>query len=181
MRCMLVDFKSAILRLIILHYFCGKYVSITAEPNASLQPSEHRDWTLSLYYAFAVLRNSNFPNIREWIFWLKIWRKYEIVFLFYVLLTVHLSIFILVVNQLDAQNLFYNKFVSCLYMFRTPYSHPQEVKTLLYSLWYHHTYRWSSRARDHHTYRCNDARDCIIQFWHPDVEHMVLETCRGMK
>ena len=30
----------------------------------------------------------------------------------------HLSIFILVVNQLDAQNLFYNKFSSCLYMFR---------------------------------------------------------------
>ena len=37
-------------------------------------------------------------------------------FLFYVLLTVHLSIFILVINQLDAQNLFYNKFVSCLYL-----------------------------------------------------------------
>ena len=32
--------------------------------------------------------------------------------LFYVLLTVHLSIFILVINQLDAQNLFYNKFIS---------------------------------------------------------------------
>ena len=27
-------------------------------------------------------------------------------------------IFILVINQLDAQNLFYNKFISCLYMFR---------------------------------------------------------------
>jgi len=26
--------------------------------------------------------------------------------------------FLLVVNQLDAQNLFYNKFISCLYMFR---------------------------------------------------------------
>ena len=29
---------------------------------------------------------------------------------FYVLLTVHLSIFISVINQLDAQNLFHNKF-----------------------------------------------------------------------
>jgi len=28
--------------------------------------------------------------------------------------------FILVINQLDAQNLFYNKFISCLYMFRAP-------------------------------------------------------------
>jgi len=36
-----------------------------------------------------------------------------------VLLTVHLSIFISVINQLDAQIfLFYNKFMSCLYMFR---------------------------------------------------------------
>ena len=31
---------------------------------------------------------------------------------FDVLLTVHLSIFILVINQLGAQNLFYNKFIS---------------------------------------------------------------------
>ena len=31
------------------------------------------------------------------------------------------------------------------------------------------------------TYRCDDTRDCIIQFWPPDDEHMVLETCRGMK
>ena len=45
-----------------------------------------------------------------------------------VLLTVHLSIFILVVNQLDAQNLFYNKFISCLYMFQAPCAHRQEVK-----------------------------------------------------
>ena len=63
---------------------------------------------------------------------------------FYVLLTVHLSIFILVINQHDAQNLFYNKFISCLYMFRTPCAHRQEGKIVLYSLWYHHTYRWPS-------------------------------------
>jgi len=31
-------------------------------------------------------------------------------YVFCVLLTVHLSVFILVINQLDAQNLFYNKF-----------------------------------------------------------------------
>ena len=56
-----------------------------------------------------------------------------------VLLTVHLSIFILVINQLDSQNLFYNKFISCLYMFRAPCAHRQEVKIVLYSLWYDHT------------------------------------------
>jgi hypothetical protein len=53
---------------------------------------------------------------------------------FYVLLTVHLSIFILVINQLGAQNfLFYNKFISCLYMFRAPCAHHQEVKIVLYN------------------------------------------------
>ena len=54
--------------------------------------------------------------------------------------------FIVVINQLDAQNLFYNKFISSLYMFRAPCAHRQEVKLVLYSLWYHHTYRWPSRA-----------------------------------
>jgi len=39
---------------------------------------------------------------------------------------------------------FYNKFISCLYMFRAPCAHHQEVKIALHSLWYHHTYRWPS-------------------------------------
>ena len=30
----------------------------------------------------------------------------------------HILMFILVINQPDAQNLFYNKFISCLYMFQ---------------------------------------------------------------
>jgi len=30
------------------------------------------------------------------------------------------------------------------------------------------------------TYRCDDTRCCIIQFWPPDGEHIVLETCRGI-
>ena len=50
-----------------------------------------------------------------------------------------LFFFILVINQLDAQNLFCNKFISCLYMFRAPCARRQEVKIVLYSLWYHHT------------------------------------------
>ena len=69
---------------------------------------------------------------------------------FDVLLTVHLSIFILVIIQIDAQNLFNNKFISCFYMFRAPCSHRQEVEIVLYSLWYHHIYRWPSRAPDGH-------------------------------
>ena len=114
--------------------------------------------------------------------------------IFDVLLTVHISIFILVINQLDAQNLFYNEFISCLYMFRAPFARRQEVKIVLYSLWYHHTYRWPSGAQVERglvgmcknlrpnpqshafhpvlsqpvhgtaTNRCDDTKCCIIQF-----------------
>ena len=30
------------------------------------------------------------------------------------------------------------------------------------------------------TYRCDDTRRCIIQFWPPDDEHIVIETCTGI-
>ena len=46
---------------------------------------------------------------------------------------------------------------------------------VLYSLWYHHTYRWPSHAQSVHrmaTYTCDDTRDCIIQFCPLDDEHM---------
>ena len=42
--------------------------------------------------------------------------------------------------------LFYNKFISCLYMFRAHSAHHQ-VKIVLYSIWYHHTCRWPSRTQ----------------------------------
>ena len=68
-------------------------------------------------------------------------------------------------------------------------AHRQEVKILLYSLWYHHT--WDARSEKYQnlwctvhetvTYRYDDTRGCIVQFWPPDDEHIVLETCRGMK
>ena len=31
------------------------------------------------------------------------------------------------------------------------------------------------------TCRCDDNRGCIVQFWPPDIEHIVLETCISMK
>jgi len=48
-------------------------------------------------------------------------------------------LYILVINQLDEQNLFYNKFILYLHMFRAPCAHRQKVKIVLYSLYYHHT------------------------------------------
>ena len=56
-------------------------------------------------------------------------------------------IFISVFNQLDAQNLFHNKF----------YFMPLHV---------------SSTCAHHHTYRCDDTRGCVMQFWPPDDEHI---------
>ena len=58
---------------------------------------------------------------------------------FYVLLTVHLSTFISVFNQLDAQNLFHNKFYFMPLHVSSTCAHHQEVKIALHSLWYHHT------------------------------------------
>jgi len=58
----------------------------------------------------------------------------------YVLLTVHLSIFISVFNQLDAQNLFHNKFYFMPLHVSSTCAHRQEVEIALNSLWYHHTY-----------------------------------------
>ena len=66
----------------------------------------------------------------------------------------------------------------------------QEVKIALHSLSYHHTYRWLQeiirRSKLHYTasgiitpiggrtatYRCDDTRGCVMQFWPPDDEHM---------
>jgi len=63
-------------------------------------------------------------------------------FFFDVLLTVlHLSIFISVINQLDAQNLFHNKFYFVPLHVSSTCAHHQEVKIALHNLWYHHTYR----------------------------------------
>jgi len=55
---------------------------------------------------------------------------------FDVSLTVHLSIFISVINQLDAHN-----FCFTISLF-------------------------------HHTYKCDDTRGCVMQFWPPDDEHI---------
>ena len=51
------------------------------------------------------------------------------------------------INQLDALN-FYNKFISDLYMFRAHVLIVRRAKIVrvLYSLCYHHTYRWPSSA-----------------------------------
>ena len=54
-------------------------------------------------------------------------------------------------------------------------AHHQEVKIALHSQWHHHTYRWPSRPQPVHeraTYRCDDTRCSVMQFWPPDDEHI---------
>ena len=84
---------------------------------------------------------------------------------FDILLTVNLNIFILVISQLDAQNLFYNKFISCLYMFRAPCAHRQEVRIVLYSIQYHHTSRWLSCAQVEGVLSQPVYRTAIYRVW----------------
>jgi len=84
---------------------------------------------------------------------------------FDVLLTVHLSIFISVFNQFDAQNLFHSKLYFMPLHVSSTCAHHQEVKLALNSLWCHHTYRWPSQpVHETATYRCVDTRGCVMQF-----------------
>ena len=68
-------------------------------------------------------------------------KKTKYCIFFDVLLTVHLSIFISLFNQLDAQNLFHNKFYFMPLHVSSTCAYHQEVKIALHSLWYHQTYR----------------------------------------
>ena len=63
-----------------------------------------------------------------------------------------LSVFILVFNQVDKHNLFYNKFYFMPLHVSNTCAYLQEVKIALHSLWYHHTYR------------CDDTRGYVMQF-----------------
>jgi len=100
---------------------------------------------------------------------------------FDVLLSVHLSIFSLVINQLDAQN-----FCFTISLFHASTCFEHHVLIIRRSKFYYTASGIITpiSGRPVHrttTYRCDDTRGCIIQFWPPDVKQMVLETCRGMK
>jgi len=43
--------------------------------------------------------------------------------------------------------LIYTKFIVRLYVFRALCAHHQEVKIVLYTVWYHHTCRWPPLAQ----------------------------------
>ena len=67
------------------------------------------------------------------------WKNAKHISGFDVLLTVHLSIFVSVFSQLDAQNLFHNKFYFMAVHVSNTCANHQEVKIALHRLWYHHT------------------------------------------
>jgi len=69
-------------------------------------------------------------------------------------------------TNLIPQNLLYNKFISCLYMFRAHVLIIRRSKL-------HYT---ASGIINHYpiiiTYRCDGTRGCVMQFWPPDDEHI---------
>ena len=70
-------------------------------------------------------------------------------------------------------------------MFRAPCAHRQETKIVLYSLWYHQTEKseWSKITKIIKIIKIQfyNYEHIVVKFCPPDDEHMVLETCRGMK
>jgi len=100
------------------------------------------------------------------------------------LLTVHLSIFISVINQLDAQNFC---FTISLFHASTCFEHYVLIKTR-WKLHYTasgiitpiggrlvHRLREDVLSQPVHqtaTYRCDDTRGCVMQFWPADDEYM---------
>jgi hypothetical protein len=69
----------------------------------------------------------------------------------------------------------------CLYMFRAASARHQEVHILLI----HHLRKLLSffltGTADSHSPECVIPDDVLIQFGPPDDEHLLLETCRGIK
>ena len=93
-----------------------------------------------------------------------------------VLLTLHLNIFISVINQIDAQNICFKVrlFNACTcfeHMCSSSGGQNYIAQTLVSSHLVHETA----------TYRCDDTRGCVMQFCPPDDGAHVLETCIGMK
>ena len=90
-------------------------------------------------------------------FWLQ--PKHDAQF-FDVLLTVHLSIFNSIINQLDAQNFC---FTISLFHASTCFEHMCSSSGGQNCI---------TQPLVYHTYRCDDTRGCVMQFWPPDDEHM---------
>ena len=77
--------------------------------------------------------------------------------LFAILLSVHLGIFIFVIDQLDAQNIC---FTISLFHASTCFAHMCSSSG------------GQNCITQPATYRCDDIRGCVMQFWPPDDEHM---------
>jgi hypothetical protein len=92
------------------------------------------------------------------------------------------SSLVLVNDQLDA--LFLNVFISCLCLFRATSAHHQEDQLVPM----HHASQEETSTSflltgtsDGHPPGCIIPDDVLSQVGPPDEEHLLLETCRGMK
>jgi len=117
---------------------------------------QFRTWAISHYCNAVYIKQQ---HVKKWLVSMYVWKQWRVKMWNYatwkkdfdVLLTVHLSIFILVINQLDAQNFCFT--ISLLH---------------------------ACTCLEHHVLIMR-RYNTIIQFWPLHDEHMVFETCRGMK
>jgi len=77
----------------------------------------------------------------------------------------NLSIFISVINQLDAQNVFHSKFYFMPLHVSSTCAHHQKVKISLHSLWYDKTYRYDEHMCSKHVEAWNKTY-CETDFVH---------------
>ena len=130
--------------------------------------------------AFKLVEMTHFQTVN----WPLVWDPYLMIFTVLCLLSTwtrtvfvfvtelkKVFVFILVINQIVAQNFFYNKFISCLYMFRAHVFIIRRSK-LYYTVSGIITPVGGRPVHGTATYRCDDTRGCVIQFWPPDDEHM---------
>ena len=123
-----------------------------------------------------IIKNSKSRNV--WIFICEQDTTWD----FDVLLTVHLSIFILVINQLDAQNFCFtiSLFHACtcyehhaLIVRRSKLYHTASgIITPIGGRLVHRLRVLSQPVHRKATYRCDDTRCCMVEFWPPDDEHI---------
>jgi len=65
-------------------------------------------------------------------------------------------------------------------MFRAICAHHQEVKIVLYNIWYHHTCRWPSGAQDGHLQSVMIPDAVLYNFDLLMMSTTALETCGRM-
>ena len=83
----------------------------------------------------------------------------------------HLNIFIYLYQPTSCTTFY--KFISSLYMFRAHVLIVRRAKIVLYSLWYHHTYRWLSGAQIERGLNLCELQAVSARFFKYSLRHLI--------